>query len=98
MEACFDAKMEEIMAIYRGLVFSRDCGLAPCRLELDVSIVVKWINVGNHLDSLSGNVLAEISTLISSLNVIYVSHVPRLTNNVTHGLAKNALKVVDDLF
>ena len=27
MARCFDAKMVEIMAIYRGLVFNRDCGL-----------------------------------------------------------------------
>jgi ribonuclease HI len=92
--ASFDVQAAEVMAVLRGLIFSRDCGLAPCMLETDAAVVVKWINDGSHLDSPCGNVLAEISSLISSLNIIYVSFVPRLANNVAHGLAKNALKVV----
>ena len=98
MVAGFDAKMTKIMAILKGLIFSRDCGLAPCMLESDASVVVKWISEGSHLDSPSVNLLAEVSSLISSLNVIYVNHVPRVANSVAHDLAKNALKVVEDLF
>ncbi|TXG66806.1 hypothetical protein EZV62_008081 [Acer yangbiense] len=67
MSAGFDATLAETMAIFRGLIFIRDRGLAPCCLESDVAVVS-------------------------------VSHVPRLANNVAHGLAKYALKVVDDLF
>ncbi|TXG63243.1 hypothetical protein EZV62_010237 [Acer yangbiense] len=98
LTAGFDATLAETMAIYRGLIFSRDCGLALCCLESDAAVVVKRISEGSHLDSVSGLILAEISTLITNLNVISVSHVPRLANNVAHGLAKFALKVDEDLF
>ena len=67
-------------------------------LESDAAIVVKWINDGSHLDSSYGNILVEISKLITSLNIVSVAHVPRVANTVAHGLAKNALKVADDLF
>ncbi|KAK3211757.1 hypothetical protein Dsin_016463 [Dipteronia sinensis] len=98
LAAFFDANTAETMAIYRGLIFSRDCGLFPCVIESDAAAVVKWINENSHRDSISGNILAEISALVSSLHVISVSHIPRLANNVAHGLAKSALMVVEDRF
>ncbi|KAK0602442.1 hypothetical protein LWI29_033421 [Acer saccharum] len=98
MAASFGAAMAETMAIYRGLLFSRDCGLGPCHLESDAVVIVKRINEGSHLDSESEGILAEISSRLSNLKVRSVNHVPRLANCVAHGLAKFALKVVDDLF
>ncbi|KAK3189610.1 hypothetical protein Dsin_029171 [Dipteronia sinensis] len=98
LAAFFDANTAETMAIYRGFIFSRDCGLFPCVIESDAAIVVKWINKDGHRDSISGNILAEISALVSGLHVNPVSHIPRLANNVTHGLAKFALMVVEDRF
>ncbi|KAK3206766.1 hypothetical protein Dsin_020812 [Dipteronia sinensis] len=98
LAAFFDANTAETMAIYKGLIFSRDCGIFPCVIESDAAVVVKWINEDSHWDSISGNILVEISALVSGLHVISVSHIPRLANNVAHGLAKSALMVVEDRF
>ena len=77
LAGCFDAIMAETLAIYKALVFSKDCGLFPCMLESDAAVVVSRINVGSHLDSSSGIILSKIATLISVLSVRSVSHVPR---------------------
>ncbi|KAK3195180.1 hypothetical protein Dsin_026490 [Dipteronia sinensis] len=45
--AGFSARVAEAMVIQ----FAKDCGLLPCVLESDVAVVVKWVNEGNHLDS-----------------------------------------------
>jgi ribonuclease HI len=94
----FDANMAEILAIRRGLVFSRECGLAPCVLESDAAVAVRWVTEGSHLESANGLILSEIASLVSSLSVISVSHVPRVANTVAYGLAKFALTNDDDLF
>ena len=98
LAACYDPKLAEMMAIYRGLIFSRDCSLHPCVLESDAAVVVKWINENSHRDSVGGNILVEISSLIISLQVLSVNHIPRLANNVAHGQAKYALTIDEDRY
>ena len=95
LAACYDPILAEIMAIYRGLIFSRDCSLQLCVLESDAAVVVKWINENTHWDSVGGNILGEISSLIINLQILEVNHVPRLANFVAHGLARYALTIDD---
>ncbi|KAK0598369.1 hypothetical protein LWI29_034047 [Acer saccharum] len=73
----FKAQAAETIAIFRGIQFGRDCGLTPYILELDVAVVVKRINKGSHLDSASGVILLDISSLISEMNGMRIDHVPR---------------------
>ncbi|KAK3230547.1 hypothetical protein Dsin_002428 [Dipteronia sinensis] len=98
VDACFDARMVEILAICRWVIFSKDCGLSPCTIESDATVVVKWINDGGHLESASGVILTDISLLISNLCVVSVKHVPRLANCVAHGVVKLVLTGIEDLF
>ena len=98
LEACYDPILAEMMAIYKGLIFSRECGLHPCVIESDVAVVVKWVNDHSHSDSVGGNILGEISSLIINLQILVVSHIPRLANFVAHGLARYALTVDEDRY
>ncbi|KAK2633922.1 hypothetical protein Ddye_028714 [Dipteronia dyeriana] len=86
------------MAILRSLKFAQDCGPSPCVLESDAAVVVKRINDDGHLDSVNGVILTDIADLTSIMGRVVVTHVPRLTNQVVHGLAKFALGCSEDNF
>ncbi|KAK0582237.1 hypothetical protein LWI29_023240 [Acer saccharum] len=73
MAGCFDANLAEIMAIYRGLVFSSECGLKPCVLESDAAVAVNWINEGSHRDSANGNIF-----IVSSYISIFGTELPTI--------------------
>ena len=61
IKAALSPQVAETVAIYRGIIFSRDCGLLPSVLESDAAIVVKWINEGSHLESPNGVNLSNIT-------------------------------------
>ncbi|KAK3226550.1 hypothetical protein Dsin_006412 [Dipteronia sinensis] len=98
IDDCYNARMTEIKAIYRGHIFSKDCGIVLCMIEFNAEVTVNWINDGSHLDSACGVVLEDMSLLISNLGVVSIKHVSRVANGVAHELAKLALTKDDDLF
>ncbi|KAK3225399.1 hypothetical protein Dsin_005261 [Dipteronia sinensis] len=98
MEATFDAQVAETVAIYIGILFGRDCGLAPYVLKSDVKVGVNWINGRNHLNSVSGIILSHISSLMTCLDGMTIKHVPRLANQVIHRLVKNPLVIAKDTY
>ncbi|KAK2651802.1 hypothetical protein Ddye_011658 [Dipteronia dyeriana] len=60
---CFEAKVDEMVAIFKGLQFNTDCGLAPYMIELDAVVTVKWVNERSHLNSEDEVILSGISNL-----------------------------------
>ncbi|KAK2645056.1 hypothetical protein Ddye_020251 [Dipteronia dyeriana] len=49
MDANFDGPGADIMAVYKGVLFSLDCGLNPCVFESDMAVVVANILKGRPL-------------------------------------------------
>ncbi|KAK3189247.1 hypothetical protein Dsin_028808 [Dipteronia sinensis] len=85
----------QTMAIYRGFIFSRDCGLTLCILESDAETVVKRITDGCSMDANSVAILASIASL---LDRSVVNNIPKKANRATFGLAKNAMSINEDLY
>ncbi|KAK0598210.1 hypothetical protein LWI29_032563 [Acer saccharum] len=98
ISANFDLETAKTMAVYRGLIFSRDCGLTPCCLEIDSEKVVKRIVDGGCLDANSGAILASIASLMEGSRLSSITHIHKEANRVALELAKNALCIDEDLF
>ncbi|KAK2662579.1 hypothetical protein Ddye_001153 [Dipteronia dyeriana] len=98
MEATFDVQLAKTAAIYKGIIFGGDCGLALYVIEFDAEVVVNWINSGNHLNSVCDIILTDFSSLMSCSDGMTINHVSRLTNQVAHKLAKNALLIAEDIY
>ncbi|KAK2656306.1 hypothetical protein Ddye_009358 [Dipteronia dyeriana] len=96
--ATFDIQVANTLAIYKSILFARDCGSTPWALESDAEVVVNRIIEGSQMDSISGTILADITRLLSSDEGLTINHVPRLVNQAAHGLAKNALVISKDTF
>ncbi|KAK2647693.1 hypothetical protein Ddye_015182 [Dipteronia dyeriana] len=95
MSANFNLGTAKTMAIYKGIIFSKDCGLTPCVLESDAEMVVKRIAGGCPMDAISGTILTNI---ISMLDRSGISHIPKEANQVSFELAKNAMSIKEDLY
>ncbi|KAK1559588.1 hypothetical protein Q3G72_016156 [Acer saccharum] len=48
LDANLCLKAANLTAVLRSILFSRDCGLAPCLVEVDEATVVKWIVNDNY--------------------------------------------------
>ncbi|KAK3228215.1 hypothetical protein Dsin_008077 [Dipteronia sinensis] len=75
-----------------------DTGLYPCEVELDAKVVVNWINSQTLLCSDIGNVVSDIHHLLELAHFESIVFIPIKANQVAHGLAKNSLSCVEDLF
>ncbi|KAK0573052.1 hypothetical protein LWI29_002349 [Acer saccharum] len=64
----FDAHVAGIMAIYRGILFSQDCGLFPSVLESDMARAVASVLNDNLEYACYGHILSEITVMRSSAN------------------------------
>ncbi|KAK3222978.1 hypothetical protein Dsin_010003 [Dipteronia sinensis] len=87
MVGSFNAQVAETIAILRGIQFSKDCRLFPCIFESDAELVVRWINDGSHMDSLSGAILSDIKFMAAEMSGVCFGFVPR-----------NALMLIEDRF
>ncbi|KAK2634429.1 hypothetical protein Ddye_029221 [Dipteronia dyeriana] len=61
LEANVDSHVAEIMAIFRGILFSKDCGLNPCLLESDKGVAVERVLNNNFLNASYGSILSDIA-------------------------------------
>ncbi|KAK2650445.1 hypothetical protein Ddye_017934 [Dipteronia dyeriana] len=61
IEDNFDGQIARTMAVYRGILFSQDCGLEPCVIESDKVRVVDHILNVNPLDTKCGTILIEMA-------------------------------------
>ncbi|TXG50352.1 hypothetical protein EZV62_022876 [Acer yangbiense] len=71
---------------------------APSLLEINDSVVVKWLLDGSHKDSEGGVVLDEIADLMLTGNGVAVSNIPRSANRPAYVLAGEAMKTSEDAF
>ncbi|KAK0588338.1 hypothetical protein LWI29_038346 [Acer saccharum] len=79
-------------------MFGLDCSLAPSLLEINDSVVVKWLLDDSHKDSEGGVVLDEIADLMLTGNGVAVSSIPRSANRPAYVLAGEAMKTFEDAF
>ncbi|KAK1591118.1 hypothetical protein Q3G72_002651 [Acer saccharum] len=91
MMANLSLKSAKLVAVWKSITFSKDCGLNPCAFELDEACAVKWIQKGGHRESVHGRILDDIGEVV-------FCHTDRGANKVARGLAKFALKSNDDTF
>ncbi|TXG54608.1 hypothetical protein EZV62_019864 [Acer yangbiense] len=98
VEAKFTNQMAKILAILRGIIFSKVCSLEPCVLEFDEGVVVKRIADGSFREARIGIMLDNIAGLLKNSNGLNIAHIPRGANRVAHGLVKNTLATGDFSF
>ncbi|KAK1577003.1 hypothetical protein Q3G72_018340 [Acer saccharum] len=98
VDATFDANVAGIMAIYRGMLFSKDCGLEPCVVESDKDVAVYRVCNDNFQNASFGTILAEINELRSSAIGLDIRAIPFQANRVAQSLAKNALVIMENNF
>ncbi|KAK3228673.1 hypothetical protein Dsin_000554 [Dipteronia sinensis] len=98
VKANLGLKSAKLTAMLKSILFSRDCGLAPCLFEMDEANVVKWILDGDYRDSEYGLILDDIESLISNFTRGNFTHTGKHTNRVAHGLATFALQSSEDTY
>ncbi|KAK2657694.1 hypothetical protein Ddye_010746 [Dipteronia dyeriana] len=77
LSANFNLDTAKTMAIYKGIIFSKDCGLTLYVLESDVEMVVKRIAEGCPMDAISGTILTSIISMLDRSEVTSISHIPK---------------------
>ncbi|KAK0606221.1 hypothetical protein LWI29_035318 [Acer saccharum] len=95
--ASFDNNVAGIMAILRGILFSKDCGLSPCVLEFDKKsrrVVVERVLNRNLRNASYGSMLYEIDELISHSFGLTTSAIPISAKRAAHRLANFTLESV----
>ncbi|KAK3177527.1 hypothetical protein Dsin_032637 [Dipteronia sinensis] len=98
LEAAFDSHVTKIMAIFRGILFSKDCGLNPCVLESDKVVAVERVLNKNFLNVSYGSILSDIGKLKSQSKGLNVSAIPSQANRIAQRLAKLALDTLTNSF
>ncbi|KAK0576293.1 hypothetical protein LWI29_015029 [Acer saccharum] len=98
LEATYDSLVVGIMAIFRGILFSKDYGLAPCVLEPDKVEAVDRVLNNNLLNASHGSILSKIADLSSQINGMNISAISTSANRVAQKLAKNALDTSKNTF
>ncbi|KAK3222940.1 hypothetical protein Dsin_009965 [Dipteronia sinensis] len=58
-----NAQVAEVIAILRGIQFSKDCGFSPCMFESDAEVVIRWINDSSHLESVCACAFEVVDTV-----------------------------------
>ncbi|KAK1576780.1 hypothetical protein Q3G72_016433 [Acer saccharum] len=64
LDANLSLKAAKLTAVLRSILFSRDCGLAPCLVEVLEATVVRWIVNGSYRQSEFGVILNDIDSLL----------------------------------
>ncbi|KAK2665571.1 hypothetical protein Ddye_004145 [Dipteronia dyeriana] len=98
LEANFDSFVVGIMAIFRGILFSQDCGLNSCVLESDKGVAVERILNNNFMNASYGSILSDIAILRIQAKVSIVRAICPCANRVAQRLAKLALEMKTNTF
>ncbi|KAK3211791.1 hypothetical protein Dsin_016497 [Dipteronia sinensis] len=94
LEAAFDSHVAAIMAILRGILFSKDCGLNPCVVESDNTVAVERVLSNNFLNASFGTILCEIADQRSQLTGMKIITTYSCVNRAAARLAKLALETL----
>ena len=89
--------VEEARAIRHALVLAKQNGWRNIIIQTDCKRIVDQIRDGKLNDHLAGAVLFDIIALSKDFSSCLFSFVKREGNNVTHQLAKFALKLVSEI-
>ncbi|KAK2656966.1 hypothetical protein Ddye_010018 [Dipteronia dyeriana] len=74
------------IVILKGLKFCKWCGLHTFCVEYDVANVVSMINNGSHLNSICGNIICDIISLMKDLGIPSISLGKKGLNKVAFNL------------
>ncbi|KAL5865275.1 hypothetical protein ACOSQ3_002789 [Xanthoceras sorbifolium] len=90
LKFCGDVEVAEAKAILAGIQLAAKRGLLPLLVETN-SLNVSHLCNGDLLSrSDIENIIFDIQSLMSSLNIVYFSFISRLGNGVAYGIAKRA--------
>ncbi|KAL5834929.1 hypothetical protein ACOSQ3_014518 [Xanthoceras sorbifolium] len=90
LKFCADVEVAEARAILVGIQIVAQRGLPPLLVETDSLNVYRLCNEDLLSRSNVENIIFDIQSLISSLNITSISFISRLGNGVAHGIAKRA--------
>ncbi|KAL5818285.1 hypothetical protein ACOSQ4_022127 [Xanthoceras sorbifolium] len=94
LKFCTDVEVAEAKAILAGIQLAAERGLLPLLFETDSLNVSCLCNEDLLSRSDIENIIFDIQSLISSLNIASISFISRLGNGVAHGIAKRAFDLV----
>ncbi|KAL5823827.1 hypothetical protein ACOSQ4_021727 [Xanthoceras sorbifolium] len=95
LDSCFSPQIAEALAIKLGLSLTIEIDFTRVCLESDASAVVNLITFCCQRLSEIDIVIADILSLLNSLESVSVSFVAREANRIAHRLAKFGLSFVD---
>ncbi|KAK1567446.1 hypothetical protein Q3G72_012368 [Acer saccharum] len=98
LAAAYTPLVAEIVAILRGILFSKDCGLLPCVLESDKSEAVVRSLSNNFLNTSYGSIISEIADLRSQFPGLNICAIPCSANRVARKLAYHVLNISKNTF
>ncbi|KAK4833559.1 hypothetical protein QYF36_007234 [Acer negundo] len=98
IDGSFNGVVAGIMAVYRGFMFSLDCGLRPCIFKFDKTNVINRIVNGGHMLASYGHILEEIEVLKRNNPGTRFNSTSRVVNSVAQWLAKYGLESADNVF
>ncbi|KAK2647634.1 hypothetical protein Ddye_015123 [Dipteronia dyeriana] len=94
----FDDNVVGIMAIHRGIIFRKDCGLTPCILESDKEVAVSRVVNDNFLNASYSFILVEINSLRSLANDLNIRAIPKQANYIAQNIVKIDLATMENKF
>ncbi|KAK3232377.1 hypothetical protein Dsin_004258 [Dipteronia sinensis] len=88
IDRIFNGKVAGIVAMFKGILFSLDCGLRPCVFESDCLSVVDCISSGNFCKANFGHILDNISDLEKNNYRMDFKAISKAANRVARRLAR----------
>ncbi|KAL5784983.1 hypothetical protein ACOSQ2_007375 [Xanthoceras sorbifolium] len=90
LKFCTDVEVAEARAILAGIQLAAERGLLPLLVETDSLNISRLCNGDLLSKSDVENIIFDIQSLMSSLNIASISFISMLGNGVAHGIAKRA--------
>ncbi|KAK4852042.1 hypothetical protein QYF36_020580 [Acer negundo] len=98
IDGSFDGVVASIIAVYKGIMFSLDCGLRPCIFESDkTNVINRIVNKGHRLSNY-GHILDEIEVLKRDNPSTKFRSTSKVANRVAQWLTKYGLESADNMF
>ncbi|KAK0603540.1 hypothetical protein LWI29_006065 [Acer saccharum] len=82
LDANFDSIVAEIMTIFKGILFSKDCGLAHCVLESNKAGAIARVPNNNLQNASYGSIISDTADLRSQSIGLSICAIPCSANRV----------------
>lgn len=86
----------EAWAAKRAVQFAREIGIFEAELEGDSQTIVSALNAPHQSSTPYGHLIADVKTLVATLQYFFITHVRRQGNCLAHALARMAF-CIDNL-